>query len=253
MMGTTRSVENGEALDTSTANPIRRVVGLLQAMAKKVTAEAEAEKKLYDKFMCYCQTSGGDLKETISKNEAAIPQLQSDIEAAEAAKKTAEADLKAAQEGRARANEDIAKATVIRKKEADAFAKVKAELDSYIGALTKAIPAIEKGMSGTGFLQTSLARVLRRVALADSNLSDNDRQLLTAFLSGGQGEGAEYIPRSGEIVGILKELLDEFSKDLASATGEEEAAIKNFEDLVAALKKEVAAHTEAAIKNFEDL
>merc|ERR1719375_1711202 len=94
--------------------------------------------------------------------------LQSDIEAAEAEKKQAEEDLKAAQEGRARANEDIAKATAIRKKEAEAFAKVKAELDSYIGALTKAIPAIEKGMAGTGFLQTSLGAVLRRVAPASS-------------------------------------------------------------------------------------
>merc|ERR1719313_775255 len=218
MMGTTRSVENGEALDTSTANPIRRVVGLLQAMAKKVAAEGAAEKELYDKFMCYCQTSGGDLKETISKNDAAIPQLQADIEEAEAAKKTAEADLKAAQDGRAKAKEDIAKATAIRKKEADAFAKVKAELDSYIGALTKAIPAIEKGMSGTGFLQTSLGAVLRRVALADSNLSDFDRMRLTAFLTGGHGDAARYIPQSGEITGILKQLLDEFSKDLSDAT-----------------------------------
>merc|ERR1719375_2575191 len=170
--------------------------------------------------------------------------LQSDIEAAEAEKKQAEEDLKAAQEGRARANEDIAKATAIRKKEAEAFAKVKAELDSYIGALTKAIPAIEKDMAGTGFLQTSLGAVLRRVALADSNLSDFDRQRLAAFLSGGHGDAAQYIPMSGEIVGILKQLLDEFSKDLADATAEETAAIANFKALVEALTKEIAAHTE---------
>merc|ERR1719440_339097 len=49
---------------------------------------------------------------------------------------------------------------------------------------------------------------------------------------------------SGEIVGILQQLLDEFSKDLADATAEEKAAIANFKALVEALMKEVAAHTE---------
>merc|ERR1719333_1186387 len=68
---------------------------------------------------------------------------------------------------------------------------------------------------------------------------------LTAFLTGGHGDAARYIPQSGEITGILKQLLDEFSKDLSDATAEEEAAIANFKSLAEALMKEVAAHTEA--------
>merc|ERR1719353_2349377 len=60
---------------------------------------------------------------------------------------------------------------------------------------------------------------------------------LTAFLTGGHGDAARYIPQSGEITGILK--------DLSDATAEEEAAIANFKSLIEALMKEVAAHTEA--------
>jgi len=40
---------------TVTANPIRKVVGMLQAMQTKITAEGEKEQELFDKFMCYCK------------------------------------------------------------------------------------------------------------------------------------------------------------------------------------------------------
>jgi hypothetical protein len=44
-------------------------------------------------------------------------------------------------------------------------------------------------------------------------MPDADRQDILAFLSGSQGSG--YVPQSGEITGILKELDDEMSKTLA--------------------------------------
>jgi hypothetical protein len=34
------------------ANPVRKVVNLLQKMQRKVEKEAEEEKELFDKFMC---------------------------------------------------------------------------------------------------------------------------------------------------------------------------------------------------------
>jgi hypothetical protein len=60
---------------TSRANPIRRVVNMLDGMAKKVEAEGEAEEKLFEKFMCYCKTGAGSLEVSISEAETKIPQL----------------------------------------------------------------------------------------------------------------------------------------------------------------------------------
>ena len=37
------------------ANPIRKVVSMLQGLQKKVEAEAKKDQELYDKFMCYCK------------------------------------------------------------------------------------------------------------------------------------------------------------------------------------------------------
>ena len=36
------------------ANPIRKVVTLLQDMQKELEAEGKKEEELYNKFMCYC-------------------------------------------------------------------------------------------------------------------------------------------------------------------------------------------------------
>merc|ERR1719498_102828 len=133
----------------------------------------------------------------------------------------------------------IAKAEALRSKEAKAFAAKKSELDTNIGALSKAIPAIEKGMSGA-FLQTQQAATLRQISLS-ADMIPADRDLLASFLS----EGNDYAPKSGEITGILKTLKDEMEKDLADATSSENSAIASFDSLVAAKKNEIAALTKA--------
>ena len=51
------------------ANPIRRVVTMLQNMQKKIAAEGEKDQEIYDKFMCYCKGSGGELSKTIAEAE----------------------------------------------------------------------------------------------------------------------------------------------------------------------------------------
>merc|ERR1719440_2646760 len=134
----------------------------------------------------------------------------------------------------------MAEATSIREKDAAAFASLKAEADANIAAVTKATAAIEKGMAGS-FLQTSEAQVLRNLLLAKNNIEDYDREELTAFLSNDQG----YAPASGQITGILKQMTDTMNKDLAEATATEEAAIKAYNELMAAKEKEVNALTKA--------
>merc|ERR1719345_620852 len=154
-------------------------------------------------------------------------------------KQQLEAELKEAQTGRVEAKDAIAKATAIREREAAAFAKTKSDAESNIGALAKAIPAIEKGMGGA-FLQTNSAAVLRQISVS-ANMIPADRDILASFLS----EGSSYAPKSGEIVGILKTLHDEMTKDFADATADETSGIASFESLVASKKKEIDALTKA--------
>jgi len=220
-------------------NPIRKVVNLLQAMQKKVSAEAETEKDLYDKFMCYCKTGTGDLSTSVSAAELKIPAVTSDITASEEKLVQTKSDLKQAQVDRTAAKKAVAEAAALREKEASTYAASKAEYDTNIAAINKAVTALEKGMAG-GFLQTQSADVLKKL-VNKQDMLDADRQELVAFLSGTQGTG--YAPSSGEVTGILKQLGDEMVKSLADLTSDEKSALATFEALNQAKAKEISALT----------
>mmetsp|Transcript_115964 Transcript_115964/g.237110 ORF Transcript_115964/g.237110 Transcript_115964/m.237110 type:complete len:733 (-) Transcript_115964:88-2286(-) len=235
-----RAVEQQEAA-LAAANPIRKVVTMLQAMQTKVSEEGEKEKELYEKFMCYCKNSGGDLKASISAAETKAPALTTEIEEAEALHAQTSEELKTAQADREAAKAAMAEATGIREKEAAAYASEKGEADANIGALMKAVAALEKGMAA-GFLQTNAAQILKRFLQAKQDMSSDDRQNVLAFLEGTH-DGTGYVPQGGEIVGILKQMGDEMNKGLAEATAAEEAAIQDYEGLMEAKTHEIKALT----------
>jgi len=220
-------------------NPIRRVVTMLQNMQKKVEAEGKKEEELFEKFMCYCKNGKGALEASIEGAKQKNEQLMSSIKETDATLKQTKADLKNAQESRAAAKEAVAKATSLREKEASAFAKESSEFKTNIAAMKKATAAISKGMGGA-FLQTSAASVVKQLSIT-MDISSIDREMITSFLTQGQGESTGYAPASGQIVGILKQMTDTMEKDLAQATAEEEAAVKDFKGLMAAKTKEINA------------
>jgi len=222
------------------ANPVRKVVNLLQAMQKKVEAEGEKADELYKKFMCYCETSGGDLQASIAAAEEKIPQLAAEIKAGTEKKAQLDADLKGHQTDRTAAKKAMAEATALREKEKAAYDKALAENKTNLAATLKATAAIAQGMEG-GFLQTNTAEVLRN--FVNSRQASADKQELLAFLSGAQGN--EYAPASGEIVGILKTMGDEMAADQKDMIAAEESAVADYGGLMAAKKKEVAALTKS--------
>jgi len=225
------------------ANPIRKVVNMLQAMEKKVQAEGAKEVELYDKFMCYCKGSGGTLGASIAAADTKVPQVSSDISEGEAQLAQLKEDLKRHQVDRASAKAAIASATSLREKDAASFATEKAEYTANIDAMASAISAITKGMSGA-FLQTNTAKQLQKLIMNKPDLlTDFDREAVVSFLSGGQG--AEYVPASGEITGILKEMKDTMSKSLAESEAQEADSVKSYEELMSAKNKEIAALTKS--------
>jgi len=221
------------------ANPIRKVVTMLQMMQNKVTAEGKKAEEIYDKFMCYCDNADTLLAGAIETAENKIPQLEAMVGKDVEMKKQLETDVKNHKADREAAKTAIAEATALREKEAAAFAKASGDLKTNIAALAKAIPAIEKGM-GSGFLQTTSATVVKQLSI-DMDMSNVDRQMLASFLGSKNG----YAPASGEITGILKTMEDEMNANLADTTAAEEAAIAGFEELKAAKTKEIDALTKS--------
>eukprot|EP00746_Dinoflagellata_sp_MGD_P156054 gnl/MRDRNA2_/MRDRNA2_85680_c0_seq4.p1 gnl/MRDRNA2_/MRDRNA2_85680_c0~~gnl/MRDRNA2_/MRDRNA2_85680_c0_seq4.p1 ORF type:complete len:729 (+),score=244.91 gnl/MRDRNA2_/MRDRNA2_85680_c0_seq4:77-2263(+) len=228
---------SGTTVAENGANPIRKVVTMLEMMIKKIEAQGKKEQELYDKYMCYCETSDLTLTKDIEEANTKIPQLESEIKEAVEHKATLETELNSHMGDRDAAKTAMAKATAIREKEHAAFLAEEATDKANIDALAKAITAIGDGMAG-GFLQTSDAQRIRALSVGSKlDMLDIDRQMLVSFLSGTEHDG--YIPKSGEILGILKQLKDEMDKDLAEMTAAENAAAQTYEELMAAKKKEL--------------
>merc|ERR1719298_88218 len=110
---------------------------MLQMMAKKIEAEGKAEKELFDKFMCWCETGGAELEASIKAAEEKIPQLESQIKELGAAIEQLVADLKQHKKDRAEAEETVANGEALRKKEHEAFLKESADYKANVAALQK--------------------------------------------------------------------------------------------------------------------
>merc|ERR1719265_2342061 len=145
------------------ANPIRKVVTLMQNMQKEIEAEGAKEKELFEKFMCYCSGGSDGLKKAIADAQAQSEELTAKIKSEEAEKAQIAQDLIDHKKDREGATADIEEATVIRTKEAAEFAAFKADSETNIAAMGSAIPALEKGMGGAALLQLPGVSGLRKI------------------------------------------------------------------------------------------
>jgi len=223
------------------ANPIRKIVTLLQNMQKEIEAEGAKEKELFDKFMCFCSGSSDELTKKAADAKAAIEELTAKLKSEEAEKVQLGQDLIAHKSDREGAKSDIAEATMLREKEASEYAAEKADSETNIGAMAKAIPALEKGMGGAALLQMPGGNRLSKIVESYPNMDTEDRKNVMAFLQ----ENGDYEPASGQIVGILKGMKDDMEAELKEAIAAEEKAIAGFAELKASKEKEIEMATEA--------
>merc|ERR1719193_400744 len=175
-----------------------------------------------------------------------ISQLDSQVKEDTAAKTQIDEDLKTHKADRTEANTAIANATKQREKENAIWVKESGDSGANIKALGKAVAAIEQGTCRGAFLQTTEGSLLKKIVETSPSISYTDRQSVTEFLS-----GAESAPGTSEIVGILKTLKDEMESDLKELNATEETAVTNFNGLIAAKKKEIAAATHAIEKKTQ--
>merc|ERR1719160_303040 len=223
------------------ANPIRKIVTLLQNMQKEVEATGVKEKELFDKFMCFCSGSNGDLTKKAADASAAIEELTAKLKSEEAEKVQLGQDLIAHKKDREGAASDIEEATMLREKEAAEYAAEKADSETNIGMMAKAIPALEKGMGGAALLQMPGADRLKKIVESYGNMDDQNRRDVIAFLQ----EGGDYAPQSGQIVGILKGMKDDMEAELKEAIAQEEKSIAGFGELKSSKEAEIETATEA--------
>merc|ERR1719265_2712131 len=107
---------------------------------------------MYDKCMCYCETTSADLAKASEEADASMKELSASLEENKSEKTQLDAELVEHKSDRDSAKQDLAKATSLRNKEASEYGELKKDSDMNIAALAGSIPAIEKGMGGSAAL-----------------------------------------------------------------------------------------------------
>jgi septal ring factor EnvC (AmiA/AmiB activator) len=226
------------------ANPIRRIVTLLQDMKKEIEADAEKEEELFKAFMCYCKNNDGQLSEDARVAEETISTNNAAAEEKSGMKKQLEEELKQHKKDRSEAQKTLKEETERRAKEKAAYDEAAGDTGKYIDGTTKAKAALERGRSGKmprnpdDFLQTREASMLKKL-VSISKIDVHDQNTVLAFLQG------DYHTVGSEIIGILDNMLEEFKKTLGGLVETEEAAVKAFGELKAAKLSEIQLATKS--------
>merc|ERR550537_907002 len=227
---------SASALDSTVqVNPIRKITNMLENMKKEIEEQGEKDKVLFDNFMCFCDNGKADLLKTAADAEAANKAAAAQLEADTAEKAQLESDIKTHTSDLEGATKDLEEATNIRDKQKAEFDATVATKSASEAALGKAIPAIEKGMGGAAlmeFVGAAAFKQIKRAMRGSQRITDGDRQSVTSFLQG-------TTPGSAEILGMLKSMKDELSRDIAQLEKDEAAAVAGFTDMKASKEKEI--------------
>jgi len=222
----------------ASANPIRKVVALLQSMARKVEQEGKKEAELFQKFVCYCHTGVGDLQASITGSSAKVPAFGSSIEGTESSVSRLKQELKQHSADLKAAGAAMSEATSLREKERATYQSAAGDLRAYMDSVKSATKALRTGMTSGGFVQLSggASEALRRAAAADVLITEDDRQAVLSLVSSTSTDG--YVPKSGEVLDILESMQEDFGQNLAALDKKEAEAGKIYEELMAAKTKE---------------
>jgi len=240
--------------------PVMKVVKLLQDMLVELNAEMEDDKAVYELLKCWCKTNDEEKEKEIAIWTARITEIYALVDEYEGKmggfKLKFESSLLEYQSDW----EMLQKAIKLRMKEMSEFHMRETELIVAIKAAKGAIISLSK--HHPDFLQVQKAAKLLQQAnvaqLIDSTgaLSKGNAEVLREFV--GQAAVASsfaqvpgfksYAPQSGQIFGILKQMKEEFEKDLAALQEGEKKAAEDFAKLKLAKETELGAEKKLQIE-----
>jgi len=246
--------------------PVTKVINMLKDMKAEIEAEMEDDKDVYEKVQCWCETGIKEKTKAIEEGEAMIEQLNADIE--EYLGKLGETkELLANSKKEKNKNfDDLNKASAMRMKENGEFHETEKQLMGAIHSARDALTVLSEQHPDLLQLR-KLAKKLSSLPenfVAESSLSRDQVGTFKSFLQGAATATSRaaflavpgmqsYAPQGGAIVGILKQMKEDFEKDLKELQENEAKVHKEFTDLKAATEGEMAAGTKMIEQGDTDL
>merc|ERR1719160_1591397 len=207
--------------------PVSKVITLLKDMLIQLQKEAEEDEDIYDKLACWCETNDREKTKAIKEAEEKIDMLISKIEELTGLSAQLSTEIKNLDKDIAKDQNSLDQATAIRKKELAEFNEEEKDLLQAITSLKAAIAVLSK--HHTSFLQMPQEHLLgvaatlqhemkKHASLLEGVLTHSQRRTVASFL---QASKHSYAPQSGEIFGILKQMLETFESNISGAQKDE--------------------------------
>lgn len=238
------------------------MIRLLEDMKAELEKEKAEDEEVYKMLHCWCKDNREEKQKSIDLGEAKMADLKTSMgeyaakidelrEGLASTRETLKADQKALDE-----------ATAIRTKDKYAFMSEEKELLDAVQSCKEALVVLSKHNPSLEQLRQA-ARTLEEMKaaqMARDSLGKDKMAILKAFLQQAEDESQasalrripgfqSYMPQSGQIFGILKQMQEEFEADLSAAQKEELRKQTTFE----ALKEAKQAELEAGKKKLQQL
>jgi chromosome segregation ATPase len=244
------------AAQDASANPLAKVIQLMDDLTAKVVKEGETADLAYREYKNWCDDAASNKRFEIKtltaskgKLDANIGKLTSDIA-------VCDDNIDKLVKSIATATKELKDATEIREKEADEFAKDEAELMDTIDTLSRASAIISKEMKkNPAFAQvdtTNFKALMQALsAIVDaSSFSAAGKQKLMALVQSRQSSEADseedqepgapaatvYKSHSADLLELLEDLKEKAEEDLAALRKAETNAKQNYEMLKQSLE-----------------
>jgi len=241
--------------DNESKGGVEKVVKILNDMKSQLEKEAENDDEIMEKMVCWCETNDKAKTQAITDNTLKEKTLTANIEEYSSMAATLEDDLAQLKIDIAAANKELAEATAIREKENAEFSADEKEQLTSIGGLKGAIKTLgekialnqKKNQKSSllevqSILRENLHGKTGNAALRKLGLKPHQRREVQSFLQMSEGEHSG-IPGSSEILGVLKQMQENFETNLKEAQTTEAEAAKAYSDLKAAKEKEIGEQT----------
>mmetsp|Transcript_25493 Transcript_25493/g.58813 ORF Transcript_25493/g.58813 Transcript_25493/m.58813 type:complete len:693 (-) Transcript_25493:63-2141(-) len=246
--------------------PVMKVVRLLQDMKAELEAELADDTAVHEKLSCWCKENDQEKTTAIEKGEAQSDQLKSSMSEGAANIASLKVKRKATMEEIQADDKALREANELRIKDNKEFHEQETYLLEAIEAAKQALivlsqhhPEFAQLKQVADLLQK--ARVTELAVKAGSSVGKSDAFALKDFLRNMQTASSflsipgfqSYTPQSGQIFGVLKQMLADFKDDLSASQSAEEKAAADYAGLKAAKQSEIASGKKRVEKLDQDL
>jgi len=223
-------------------------VNLLEDMNKQLNADLQDDKEVHELMDCFCETNEKEKTKAIEDGGIKIESLKSFM--GEAAGKLAEMKVQRQETKKELASDQkgLADATALRMKDSKAFQKDEADTIVAIKATKDALTVLRKHNTELVEIR-AVAKQLQKARVDQIGVLDNlKRAALKDFLHDAQGATSflaipgfkSYGSQSGQVFGILTQMLEDFEDHLRESQVEERRAVSDYKALKSAKEDQIA-------------